>query len=48
MVILSKAIYSFSAIPIKIPIQFLTSFEGVIFNFLFRGENKATATRKTS
>jgi hypothetical protein len=34
MVILTKAIYRFNVIPIKIPIQFFTDFDRTIFNFI--------------
>ena len=40
MTMLPKAIYRFSAIPIKIPMAFITELEGMIFKFVHKYKSK--------
>jgi hypothetical protein len=39
MLHLTKAVFKFNAIPIKIPTQFFTDMEGAILNCMWRNKN---------
>jgi hypothetical protein len=48
MAILSKAIYRFNGIPIKIPTQFFIDFERTIWELIWNKNKKKTKNKQTN